>query len=461
MEKSYLKLSSFIFLTLFLFVLNGCAPHKIYRTEHVLCTSTAPDVECKKHTLQKYFDQNVPDEAYTLGFIEFDDQGQLHQRSQMKAVTDHLNTQIAHNDILIVVFAHGWKHSAAPGDDNIATLRKSLRRLSALESAISGDNPDVSARQVHGIYLGWRGTSVTLPLIKELSFWDRKSTAHKVGFGGVTEVLARLEQVKETRDVMLEGDSRTRLAVVGHSFGGAVIFSALSQLLMERSIDTYGPTGRVSDARGFGNLVVLINPAFEAERFSALSNAAHERRTYFSSQLPVLAVLTSESDKATKFAFPIGRWLSTLFEKTRDVERPNAVTQETEIINQRKANVSAVGHFEPYRTHYLDAAPQSSRDKTLTLEADIQQYYRTSASWENDQPGGRIEFEGSVLERTENSIGRNPYMVIRVNRELIRNHNDLDDPRIANFVRQLILISGQSRDPDERKKHRPRVTYKK
>ncbi|HID81015.1 MAG TPA: alpha/beta hydrolase [Chromatiales bacterium] len=461
MGKSSLNRWNFLFPFIFLFVLNGCAPHKIYRTEHTLCTSTDPEVECKNHTLQKYFDQKKPDEAYTLGFIEFDDQGQLHQRSQMKAVTDHLNTQIAHDDVLIVVFAHGWKHSAAPGDDNIATLRESLRRLSALESAIAGDNPDVSARHVHGIYLGWRGASVTLPLIKELSFWDRKSTAHKVGFGGVTEVLARLEQVKETRDVLVEGDSRTRLAVVGHSFGGAVIYSALSQLLMERSIDTYGPTGQISDARGFGNLVVLINPAFEAERFSALSNAANERRTYFSSQLPVLAVLTSESDKATKYAFPIGRWFSTLFEKTRDVERPNAVTQETEIINQRKANVSAVGHFEPYRTHYLDVAPESTRDETLTLEADIQQYYRTAASWENDKPGSIIKFAGSILERTENSVGRNPYLVIRVNQALIRNHNDLDDPRIANFVRQLILISGQSKNPDERKMHRSRASYNK
>ena len=207
--------------------------------------------------------------------------------------------------------------------------------------------------------------------------------------------------------------------------------------------------------------MVLINPAFEAERFSALSNAANERRTYFSSQLPVLAVLTSESDKATKYAFPIGRWFSTLFEKTRDVERPNAVTQETEIINQRKANVSAVGHFEPYRTHYLDVAPESTRDETLTLEADIQQYYRTAASWENDKPGSIIKFAGSILERTENSVGRNPYLVIRVNRALIRNHNDLDDPRIANFVRQLILISGQSKNPDERKMHRSRASYNK
>lgn len=450
-----------LFLFSFIFFISACAPHQIYRDNHMLCVNSQPEVECIKNSLQEFSDPEKPDETYTLGFIEFDDQGQLHDRTQMKTVVDRLSMQIAKDDVLMVVFAHGWKHSAAPGDDNIATFRKSLRRLSALESAISTADPNISARQVYGVYLGWRGASVTVPVIKELSFWDRKSTAHKIGFGGVTEVLARLEQVKETRDVLVEGDSRTRLAVIGHSFGGAVIFSALSQLLMERSIDTYGPTGQISDVRGFGNLVVLINPAFEAERISALSNAANERRTYFSSQLPVLAVLTSENDKATKYAFPVGRWFSSLFEKTREIERKNAVTEETETINQRKANVSAVGHFEAYRTHYLDASPESTGDKMLTLEADIQQYYRTSESWENDRPGSRIEFDGSVLERTENSVGRNPYLVIRVNRELIRNHNDLDDPRIANFVRQLILISGQSRDPEERKQLRSRASYGK
>lgn len=452
----------FSFLLILVFTsLIGCAPHQIYRTEHALCVSSQPETECQKHALQQYVDQEEPEESYTLGFIEFDDQGQLHDRSQMKAVVDQLYTQIANGDVLMVVFAHGWKHSAAPGDDNIVTFRQSLRRLSALESAISRDDPRHAPRDVIGIYLGWRGASVTLPLIKELSFWDRKSTAHKVGHGGVTEVLVRLEQVKETRDVMSGGESRTRLAVVGHSFGGAVVFSALSQLLMERSIDTYGPTGQVSDVRGFGNLVVLINPAFEAERFSGLSNAANERPTYFPSQLPVLAILTSESDMATKYAFPAGRWLSTLFEKTRDIERVNAVTKKTEIINQRKANVTAVGHFEPYRTHYLHAMEESSRDQEITLEEDVRQYYRVAESWENDEPGSRIIFNGSVLERTANSVGRNPYMVIRVNKALIRNHNDLDDPRVANFVRQLILIAGQSKDYEERSQSRSRAKHKK
>lgn len=461
LEKIRFKKYCFLLISIAFFGLSACAPHQIYRADLSLCTHSKPETECKSHALQEFINPNKSEEAYTLGFIEFDDQGQLHQRAQMKSVIDHLTTQTATGDTLIVVFAHGWQHSAAPGDSNIKTFRKSLKRLSALESAISSSNPDVSARNVFGIYLGWRGASVTAPGIKQLSFWNRKSKAHKVGHGGVTEVLARLEQIKETRDVMFEGESRTRLAIIGHSFGGAMIFSALSQLLMERSIDTYGPTGQISDIRGFGNLVVLINPAFEAERFSALSNAASERRTYFSSQLPVLAVLTSENDKATKYAFPVGRWFSTMFEKTRTIERTNPVTQQTEKIKQQEANRKALGHFKPYRTHYLDSTYGDATDKEPTLKEDIQQFAKVSKSWELDKSGSSIDFEGSILKRTDQSAGRNPYLIINVNKDLIENHNDLDDPRIANFVRQLILVSGQSRDPLERTQIRSRVMYGK
>jgi hypothetical protein len=71
-----------------------------------------------------------------------------------------------------------------------------------------------------------------------------------------------------------------------------------------------------------------------------------------------------------------------------------------------------------------------------------------------------IEFEGSVLERTPNSAGRNPYLVIRVDKQLIPDHNDIDDWRIASFVRQLILIAGQSQDLQERQLMRTRALAK-
>jgi hypothetical protein len=289
-------------------------------------------------------------------------------------------------------------------------------------------------------------------------------------------VLSRLELLRRTKDAVVSTDyyarlaaagravdrssapprSRTRLVVVGHSFGGAVVYSALSQTLMGRFVRTVGPDGQVSNPEGFGDLVVLINPAFEALRFSPLSDTAAERATYFPSQLPVMAILTSEADDATGIAFPVGRWFATTFENEREVERFNAATGQPEVISQREANLKAVGHFEPYITHRLDPSDGASDagSRGLQLREAARIFANVADAWEQDQPGSKIPFEGTVLSRTETSAGRNPYLVVRVDKELIKDHNDIDDPRIGSFLRQLILISSQSEDVQERERLR-------
>jgi pimeloyl-ACP methyl ester carboxylesterase len=435
--------------------LVGCAPHKLYRTDMTNCASTNPELECRDHTLQERTDPANPDYNYLLGFIEFDDQGQLFDRKQMQAVLGKLYEEVASADLLMVVFVHGWTHSAAPGDSNIQTFRESLERLSELESRISSQTGQPE-RKVAGIYLGWRGGSITLPVLENATFWDRKNTAQKVGHGGVTEVLNRLELVKKTKDSIADnGGSGTRLIVVGHSFGGAVVYTALSQILQDRFVHTVGPVGQVSDTEGFGDLVVLINPAFEALLFAPLSDMATERGTYFPRQLPVLAIMTSEADYATKLAFPLGRRFSTLFEKERTVTRKNGVTRAEQHIDEGASNITAVGHFDPYKTHYLratDIEQAELRAAPPSVESAVQTFFDVSESWEKDEPGSKIVFEGSVLERSETSAGRNPYLAIQVDEELIKDHNDISDPRIASFVRQLILISSQSSDLAQRRK---------
>lgn len=437
-------LSTLVAATLIL-ALGACTEQKIYRPNTELCTSTEPDddwtARCQESAVQAFDSPDFKNQAYFLGFIEFDDQGQLWQRDQMSKVIDEIYHQSGDEDVLMVVFVHGWKHNASPGDNNITHFRGILRRVSEIESLYAGDK----ARKVFGIYLGWRGASVTMPGIKQLTFWDRKATAENVGRGAVAEVLARLELLRQTKNSLgarkgMAG--RTRLVIVGHSFGGALVYSSLAQLLEERFILGIGvDKNYISDTRGFGDLVVLVNPAFEANLYAPLSDMSTERATYFPTQRPVIAILTSEADDATRLLFPIGRSFNTAFEFHRVVERYNPILGRAEAIDQREADITTVGHFGPYRTHTLRPSSAEAASLNLTAASELASLARTQGAWQYDKPESRIPFPGLVLQRTANSAGRNPYLVVQVDKSLISGHNEIYDPRIMAFIRQLIFLS--------------------
>jgi hypothetical protein len=434
----------------------GCTPTKPYRPDYTeVCSSADPEHECRTSAVQECKGNDGAD--YLLGFIEFDDQGQLLDRKQMEAVIGAITreAQDSDQDYLNVVFVHGWHHNAAPTDDNVQVFRKVLQQLAATEQ-IGRAEAGAPPRKPIGVYIGWRGESISTWGIQEATFWDRKNTAHKVGHGDVTEVLNRLEGIRQNKNSRRSGQQgESQLVVVGHSFGGAVVYSALSQILVEHFVRPESRTDASGTVEGFGNLVVLINPAFEAQLYSSLGDLSTEKTSYQRSQLPVLIEMTSEADTATGFWFPLGRRFSTLFEKERVIERTNGATNHNEEIDQKQLNLRTVGHFEPYRTH--DLRPGPSTAAPVTPRARVQSFANAAEKWEDDRPGKEIQFPGTVLKRTESSVGQNPYLIIRVDPALIPSHDDITDPRVIEFVTQMILVSSQSHDYNVRRDRRQRV----
>jgi hypothetical protein len=71
-----------------------------------------------------------------------------------------------------------------------------------------------AGRPVYGVYVGWRGLSVRAPVVKELTFWSRKETAHRVGSGDVVEFLATLEALhrQEREESPILGSRRSDTA---------------------------------------------------------------------------------------------------------------------------------------------------------------------------------------------------------------------------------------------------------
>jgi len=98
-------------------------------------------------------------------------------------------------------------------------------------------------------------------------------------------------------------------------------------------------------------------------------------------------VLTSETDWATKYAFPAGRWFSTFFENEQEISRWNAVLKQDQKVDEQQANRAAISHFELYRTHRLYPEGASQVGRMLTADEGAQAALHMNTAWANDKPG--------------------------------------------------------------------------
>lgn len=421
MHPSIKRLLAFLLLVL---VISGCASNGIYRKEFSLCVVLQPQ-SCEDHAIQLHHAKT--DQEYLISFVEIDDQGQLRNREQMQALLDEFYVMAANESLLINVFVHGWHHSAKPQDPNVESFKQSLAQLSQLESDLSKVQ-NKQPRKVVGVYVGWRGESIDVPVLNNITFWDRKNTAQEIGHLGMSELLLKLEEISNVKNTH-EPPIKSRLVIVGHSFGGAAVYSATAQILASRFVDSREDKNFTDTAKGFGDLVVLLNPAFEALRYAPLYDLAQARCSYFPEQQPRLVILTSEADKATKYLFPLGRVFSTFFETHISINRNDCHRPIS--YHEGAADRHTVGHFEPLLSHELRPA---SRAKQAV-------YGEVADVWQQQQVGGVQTYGATDLVHLGRTVARNPFLNVKVDKRLIKDHNDVFGEEILEFLRQLIVIS--------------------
>ena len=401
-------------LALSLFFLVGCAPIKPYRTQLDLsdpCSISQPS-DCPTDA---FFQQPTSGLGYNIhvGIIEFDDQGALMRRELKNQIVGQIDELGTSEDVLMVVFAHGWKNNAAPDNGNLRDFLEILTRLEAIDQMVCRGH-SCEGRRVVGVFLGWRGLSASVEPFKTMSFWNRKKRAHRVGQDGATEVLSELAKINARR-------RNNRLVIVGHSFGGALIYTALQQqLIRDTAFLNHGSVPRNS-----ADLVVLVNPAFEAARFTSL----HEKSAsmdFKQSQRPVLAIFTSVTDTATKTAFPIGRTFSTLFTKYNP-DRPD----------QSKLNRTAIGHYGGYQTHALVSKPD---------QIDVAALSRSVCGWEEFQKGETDQWDLGVIALQRKSLIKqpgqrnNPYYNVAVDDVIVSGHNKIWGDQFMEFLYRFVGV---------------------
>ena len=291
--------------------------------------------------------------SFSLAFIEFDDQGRLWDRQQVDSVDQLLASEARRPDsdgVVVIFFAHGWQHDAGACDAFVACFRAYLAQIAAeAQAGVRLAGGGAWSPRVVGIYAGWRGRSIEIPVLRNLTFWSRKHVAERIGSGELIEVLAHLDQFVRSENA--GGRPRAALNIIGHSFGGTMVYDALANVLKARLVETLHRRGKVpvdeNLVDGFGNLVVLVNPAFEASAYAPLEDLVAEIGTFSRSQTPLLVIVGSETDFPNRTWFRLGRTLDVLLQRTG----PRS---------ERRLLTTSIGNYEPYVTHRLDAVSRST-----------------------------------------------------------------------------------------------------
>lgn len=429
--------------------LTACTPLRMYHNyegKPLLSTAGAVKTKCQQNPVTK----NV-----NLGFIEFDEFGNLMDPDSYSRLMEEIHA--IKEPVLLVSYTHGWKHNGDPEDDDVKKFTTALRNIASMDGCQN--------RRVIGIYTAWRGGVTKIPLLKEFTFWDRKSTAHAVGGGAMTEVLLRLEQERNWRnaekDKIKEEDTekdkwlvQSRMVYIGHSFGTAVLYSALAPIMVERfmrdanfsddSISKGEPSSCGDNFRPqtVGDLVVLLNPAFEAMRFSSMYKLSR-KCSYSPGQPVILAVVTGKNDGATNWLFPIGRGPRAAFQKYWK-------STEVEDVGYR-ANTDALGHYDGYITHNLSsidkpkphtqtAAGNSEDDDVCGFAYEDPSKAPAQARIQYEPAAMRLHFErfDLKLEPTAKHQLYSPILNISGDAEIINHHGGIYGCKLMAFISTLI-----------------------
>ena len=432
--------------------LSGCTTYEAYRS--ILAVAPTGCSQSPEHGIAIDCRNRTPEHTnhYDLYFVEFDDQGWLHPQQetgsgdawrQLDFLMEKLRDSAKTGEISLVVYVHGWNHNASADDENVRDFRDMLLAASLVEQS-NEKRPGVKARRVIGVYVAWRGKS--LDLGAPLTFWDSKFTAQHVAQGSARELFSRLRgfQRAENKDPTCSAQTKRckiRLLLIGHSFGGLILFNAISESLIDSlAVDEDEGEGS-SPVPRFGDMVVLVNPAFEASRYEPLHRIATMRPPYRKYQAPIFVSVTSTADWATKLAFPFGRFFNTIFEHTAST-------------NENAANSNTIGHIPRYITHRLTLSKAGNpacdgwKDLRGVKPEDMAKQLEIERNNDRAFFDGNLKDDllpdhwtrtfcgGAVLAHTQYNPN-SPIWNIQTDKEIIPGHNEISGPVFSNFMRQL------------------------
>lgn len=397
----------------------GRAPLKQYRTDYTP-TKVAPGAEQEKDKAILHYDN------FHMCFVEINDKGNLWDKKQLDAVENYISDLGKDNDLIILVFTHGWRHNASPEDTNVISFRETLGEVANVEKSIA-DVREQKTRIVIGLYIGWRGLTFSGTPMYISSFWARKRIAHRVGDNGAREVFERLKKIVQKPPA--SQTLPTRLILIGHSLGGAVTFSAVDNFVKDQLAQ--------KDPKPFCDFVVLINPAFEASKYQEIFELSLKSETD-QDQKPLLGVFTSIGDGATRFIFPTAQFLPSLKAMFKSGVSP-------------LKSFTTVGHYNKMKTHKLEKLTDEevSRIKNAPnfVPLEFSDFNNKTELYEKIERFKEVRKTKDPMILDDVALTRcqdpafNPVLNVEVGKNIISGHNDIFEKDFREFLRDFIVYT--------------------
>ncbi|TAH40979.1 MAG: hypothetical protein EYC67_17815 [Betaproteobacteria bacterium] len=401
-------------------VMAGCsafAPYRLNLAAECTLSAAAPSQAseaCRNAPLEKVLPTgDAP--GFEVAYVEFTDQGWLHKRKQMDgALAQALPRAGDPRPVQLVVFVHGWKHNAGFDDDNVRKFRSVI--LPAFAKRVG---PGV---RTLGLYMGWRGNSIGVTGLDNITFYDRKATAEHVARGSIRELFSRIRVLNEKG----RADGSVRVVLIGHSFGGLIVFNAIAESLLDELVRAQA---RREPPRPLLDLALVLNPAFEASRFEPLFQVAKSAPRVGPGR-PLFVSITATNDSATGMAFPAGRVVNSLFDHegwtdedrctsgfTVDRECPDF---ERSLRLEKQANTHTMGHMPRYATHDLSRSGDGPVECLTVPDTPVAAGAAPALSPQAPEP--RNDF---------------PLWTMRASPQVVDNHSGIYDRALWDFVTQL------------------------
>lgn len=208
---------------------------------------------------------NPPKPYYkNLRIIEFDEYGDFWDSKQLREATNLIG-KVDNNPAgtPLIVFVHGWRHDAdakprSYGNDLIRFnnfLEKYEQSRHSTESGTAKHGAPV------GIFIGWRGRSITTPGLEYLSFPPRRIATNRIS---ASTAFSRC--IWDIRRYANRNRFKTRVILIGHSLGGRILERVASPPIINYANAAFRDSAHPNEKRIWNAAVeelITTNPDFD------------------------------------------------------------------------------------------------------------------------------------------------------------------------------------------------------